>query len=115
MQRRTTGGPTSRRRPFGRAVLMLAGLVLAAACTSTDPQDPATSWSRVRLPPGVQPSLLAPGPGGTLLVASDGDVHGRPAPRLLDVDGDDMHALPVSPASYYGRRVVWHGIATAGE
>ncbi len=107
--------PTSRRRPFGRAALALAGLVLAAACTSTDPHDPTTSWTEVRLPPGFQPSLLAPGPGGTLLVLSDGGVSGHPAPRLLDLDGGDVHALPVSPASYYGRRVVWHGIATAGE
>ncbi|WP_051549348.1 hypothetical protein [Nocardioides sp. URHA0032] len=89
--------------------------MLATACTAADSPAPATAWTEVRLPRGFRPALLAAGPGDTVLVASDGHVSGRPGPRLLDVDGGDVHELPVSPASYYGRRVVWHGIAAADE
>ncbi|CAI9412655.1 hypothetical protein [Nocardioides sp. T2.26MG-1] len=107
----------------GAGVVVLLAAV-TAACTSTGSPEPPprVAWSAVRLPAGFAPSLLAPGPAGqgdpgetgdTVLVAEDGS--SRHPPRLLELDGDATAAVPVVAASFYGRRTVWGGIATAGR
>lgn len=99
----------------GAGAVALLAVATAAACTSTDSAEPPppVTWSPVGLPPGFEPSLLAPGPGDAALVAADGS--GRRGPRLLEVDGGSTTEVPVTPASYYGRRSAWRGIATAGR
>jgi len=93
----------------------------ASACTSSrtapepDPAPLRPTWSEVQLPAGFEPSLLAPGPGGRLVVAADGDADGRQAPRVLEVSGTEVTPVPVRPAGFYGRRTVWRGFATAGR
>jgi hypothetical protein len=98
----------------GAALLVV---VAATACTSTDPEGqqpaPRVAWSAVRLPDGFEPSLLAPGPDDTVLVAANGS--GRGGPRLLQIGGAVTEAVPVAPASFYGRRAVWRGMASAGR
>jgi hypothetical protein len=109
----------------GVAAVALLGAT-ATACTSApreplpDPGSQAAAspagmaWSVVELPAGFAASLLVPGPDGGVLVAADGDADGRRGPRLLEVGGGEVRPVPVRAASFYGRRMVWHTIATRG-
>jgi hypothetical protein len=69
----------------------------------------------VALPHGFEPAALASGPGESVIVVADGGADGRRVPRAVRLDGGAATELRVAPASYYGRRTVWHGLATAGD
>lgn len=100
------------------AAALLAGCAGAGTEPTPDPSPQPTvralAWTQSALPEDASPSLLAPGPRSSLLVAQDGDRSGEPAPRLFDVTAERVHELPVRPASFYGRRAVWGGLAADG-
>lgn len=96
-------------------VVMVSGCSSGPSAPEPDPAPLRMEWSEVALPAGFDPTLITPGPGGSLLVAADGDVAGHRAPGLLELTGAAVTAVPVRAASLYGRRVVWHGFATTGR
>lgn len=98
---------------------VVVAAVLLAGCTGGGRSHPAPDrvtlhWSRTALPGGVAPSLVAPGARGSVLVAVDGDGTGSSPPRLFHVVDGRVRSEPVRATTYYGRRVVWGGVATHG-
>ena len=86
----------------------LALVLLLAGCTG--PAPATAEWSRVELPAGTAPSLLVPGPEGSLLVAIDAAADGSPGPRLLRVADGRVDQVPVRASTYYGQRTLWRGL-----
>lgn len=107
--------------PAGLVVVLL---VVVGCTSSPEPASgsqrrqkvdgPTLHWSRVTLPPGVEPlTLTAAGPG---LLVGGHVAAGRVKPRLLRIASDGSSAeVPLVPHSAYSFEAKWRSIVSDGN
>ena len=106
----TGSGPTMRGCASGlrRGLLLtvlVAILLTPAGCAPTPPVV-GPAWSRVALPPGVQPVTLTA--AGTRLLVGGRAATARVKPRLLLVEPDGSgNEIPLTPHSAYAPEATW--------
>src|SRR3954470_5292797 len=93
-------------------VAMTAAITVVAACSSSSKDQPAPiSWTKVELPAGDEPVVLA-GKGTELLI---GLRHrgAKVVPRLLIQTADGRQsAVKIEPKSPYAFEAIWQSVAT---
>ncbi|GAA2097948.1 hypothetical protein GCM10009841_10580 [Microlunatus panaciterrae] len=107
------------------ATSLLSALMIIAgqACSRSEPGPgpvPAPHWSRVALPDGLDPTVLAllPGSGGAAAETLVGAqlTTNPPAPRLLRVTaGETVSPIPLEPVSPYARVAQFRALDSDGS
>jgi hypothetical protein len=100
-----------------RAASLIAAVLATAACTAgSQPRPAATGWRALALPAaGARVLVLAPLGSSLLALGSVPGPEGRAPAAWTTADGRHWHAVPLHPATGYGRQAefVMAGVAGA--